>query len=64
MDSWEIDREIKENNGFLTGLRMNQIRKESCQVKTISLLRIEKDALVYIMETDDNYKWEIKNKKI
>lgn len=64
MYSWEIDKEIKEKNNVLNADRMNDIRKESCQVKVIELVRIEDSFFVYRMSTDDGYTWEIEVKKI
>lgn len=64
MYSWEIDKEIKEKNHILKGNRMDEIRRESCQVKVIELIRIEDTFFVYRMSTDDGYSWEIEIKKI
>lgn len=64
MYSWEIDNEVKANNGFLTGKRMNDIKDESCQVIRLKLLDINNNFATYEMVTNDGYRWEIKNKKI
>lgn len=64
MYSWEIDKEIKEKNNILDADRMNTIRKESCQVKVIELIKIEILFFIYRMSTDDGYEWEIEIKKI
>lgn len=64
MYSWEIDKEIREKNNVLKADRMNDIRKQSCQVKVIELVRIEDSFFVYRMSTDDGYTWEIEIKKI
>lgn len=64
MYSWEIDKEIREKNNVLEADRMNDIKKASCQVKVIELVKIENSFFVYRMSTDDGYTWEIEIKKI
>lgn len=60
MYSWEIENELKANDYILTGVRMNDIKDESCQIKRLKLLNMYNDHAVYEMLTADNYRWEIR----